>query len=143
MEIKKTWWKKFINRLSYRYRFVVLNDETYQEKASFLLSRLNVILAVSTIVVINIIFTSLVIIYTPLKQYIPGYGDYGMRKQIKKLINETEDLTAKVQTNERWAGNVRMVLSGGIPPDKIYHEPKIDNKGSEVDVNHSSKKRRN
>lgn len=136
METKKKWWKAFINRLSYRYRFVVLNDETYEEKASFLLSKLNVILALSTVVVINILLTSLVIIYTPLKQYIPGYGDYGMRKQIRKLINETDQLTAKVQTSERWVGNVKMVLSGGIPENEMYQKPADQKKGEE-----SSKKK--
>lgn len=140
MDEKKSWWKSFIGRLSYRYRFVVLNDETYEEKASFLLSRLNVILALSTIIVLNMIFTSLVIIYTPLKQYIPGYGDYKLRKQIKQLMNETDQLTAKVQNSERWASNVRMVLSGDIPADKQYQKP--EGAKEKEDQNKNTKNRR-
>lgn len=142
MEGNKTRWKEFVGRMKYRYRFVVLNDETYEEKASFLLSRFNVLLALSTIVVINMIFTSLIIIYTPLKQYIPGYGDYGMRKQIKKLINETDELSAKVKTNERWVGNVKMVLSGGIPPEKMYQKPPDDGKVKEGAENMPRQRRR-
>lgn len=142
MESKKTRWKEFVSRMKYRYRFVVLNDETYEEKASFLLSRFNVLLALSTIVVVNMIFTSLIIIYTPLKQYIPGYGDYGMRKQIKKLINETEELSAKVKTNERWVGNVKMVLSGGIPAEKMYQKPPDDEKVKKGAENMPKQRRR-
>lgn len=141
MDEKKSWWGSFIGRLSYRYRFVVLNDETYEEKASFLLSRLNVILALSTIIVLNMIFTSLVIVYTPLKQYIPGYGDYKLRKQIKQLMNETDQLTTKVQTSERWASNVKMVLSGEIPADKQYQKSE-DTKEPAPDKNAGKKKSR-
>ncbi|MBK7956658.1 MAG: hypothetical protein IPK03_00150 [Bacteroidetes bacterium] len=137
-------WDYFIAKLSHRHRFVVLDDETYEEKASFLLSRLNVILALSTIAAVNIALTSLVIIYTPLKQYIPGYGDYGMRMQIRTLIKENEKLNSKVNTNERWVNNVKMVLNGEIPADKMYVRPaEIDDKVKQGSENTKKLKNRN
>ena len=64
----------FFQRLKNKYRLVMMNDETFEEKVSFRLSRLNVFIAIGASVIILIIITTYIIAFTPLREYIPGYG---------------------------------------------------------------------
>ena len=78
--------------LQNKFRFVVLNDETFEEKFSLTLTRMNVWIFLSTVAVILIMFTASAIIYTPLKYFIPGFGDYNYRSQIVGLSFKTDSL---------------------------------------------------
>ena len=61
-------------RLRNRYRLVVMNDDTYEEVVTFRLSRMSVYIMLSTIFVLLVGLTVALIVFTPLKYYIPGYG---------------------------------------------------------------------
>jgi murein DD-endopeptidase MepM/ murein hydrolase activator NlpD len=78
--------------LKSKFRFVILNDATFEEKFSMILSRRNVWIFLSSIVVILIILTASAIVYTPLKYFIPGFGDYNYRSQIVALKINTDSL---------------------------------------------------
>jgi len=65
--------KKFIKRLRNRYRLIVMNDETLQERASVVLKPMNVFILFSVLLVIFTTFIVLVLFYTPLKEYVPGF----------------------------------------------------------------------
>ena len=72
--------KKF-QRLKHKYRLVILNDDTFEEKVSLRLSQLNVfvVLGISSLVLILLVI--LLIAFTPLKEFIPGYANVNVRKQ--------------------------------------------------------------
>ena len=54
--------QKILDRLKNKYKLVILNDETFEEKASFTLNRLNVFIVGSVLLVLLIgIVTSLLI----------------------------------------------------------------------------------
>ena len=69
-----------------KYRFVVLNENTFEEILSYKLSRFNVFMIVSISAIILIGATYMIIALTPLKEYIPGYDSTAMRRQ---AINNT------------------------------------------------------
>jgi murein DD-endopeptidase MepM/ murein hydrolase activator NlpD len=102
------------NSLKNKFRFVVLNDETFEEKFSLTLTRLNVWLFASTIVVVLVMVTASAIIYTPLKYFIPGFGDYNYRSQILSLTFKTDSLEQAMQDRSAWLGNVSQVLNGQV-----------------------------
>lgn len=60
-------------RLRNRYRLVVMNDDTYEEVAVVKLNRLTVYMALCTLFVLLVALTVGLIVFTPLKQLIPGY----------------------------------------------------------------------
>ena len=64
-----------LKRLQNRYRLVVLNEDTFDEVVTFKLTRLSVYIALSTLFVILVGLTVALIVFTPLKLYIPGYGE--------------------------------------------------------------------
>ena len=73
-----------LKRLRNRYRLVVMNEDTYEEVVKFKLSRLSVYIALSTLFVLLVGLTISLIVFTPLKYYLPGVG-YGNARQIKEL----------------------------------------------------------
>lgn len=74
-----------LKRLQNRYRLVVMNDDTYEEVVTFKLSRLSVYIAMSTIFVLLISFTIALIVFTPLKYYIPGYGSRQSKTELQLI----------------------------------------------------------
>lgn len=84
-----------LKRLRNRYRLVVMNDDTYEEVVTFKLSRLSVYVMLSTIFVVLVGLTVALIVFTPLKYYIPGANtDY-------KSVVEQRELKYKVDAAER------------------------------------------
>ena len=65
-----------LKRLRNRYRLVVMNEDTYEEVVKFRLSRLSVYIVLSSIFVILTVLSVALIVFTPIKYYLPGVG-YG------------------------------------------------------------------
>ncbi|HEX8279410.1 MAG TPA: hypothetical protein VF540_11975, partial [Segetibacter sp.] len=74
-----------LSQLRNRYRLVIMNDDTYEEVVTFKLSRLSVYVMLSSIFVILVTLTVASIVFTPLKEYLPGYGSQGARRQLQVL----------------------------------------------------------
>ena len=111
--------KRFSNNWRYKYRLVVLNEETFEEKVSFKLSRLNVFVVGSLSALVLIAFTTVLIAFTPLREYIPGYASTSLRRQAASLVELTDSLSVVIDYNERYIERIRMVLSGEYAPSQI------------------------
>ena len=100
--------------LKNKFRFVVLNDETFEEKFSLSLSRNNVWVFLGVISFTLIFLTAAAIIYTPLKYFIPGFGDYNYRGQILQLQFKTDSLQDALDARSLWLEDIANVASGNI-----------------------------
>jgi len=109
-EIKKQ--EKWYRKLRNKYKLVILNDETYEEKLSFKLSRLNVFVATGTIAILLIIITTIIIAFTRLREYIPGYTDVNLYEQLYKIEGLTDSLEADARQKALYYENLRIILSG-------------------------------
>ncbi len=94
------------------YRLVVLDEDSLQERASFRLSPLNVYIAISTMLIAVILLIFLFVVYTPLKEYIPGYADPQLRKQLRQLTSKLDSAETALNQNKRYLDNVFNVVSG-------------------------------
>ena len=72
--------RKFRQKLIHKYRLVVLNEATFEEKLSFKLTRLNVFILGSLFSILLIIGTIFLIAFTPLREYIPGYSSTKLKR---------------------------------------------------------------
>ena len=104
-----------LKRLQNRYRLVVMNDDTYEEVVTFKLSRMSVYITLSTIFVILTGLTVALIVFTPLRLYIPGYGDVNATKELRELKMKTDSLEQAVRYKEQYLNNVKNVLMGNGP----------------------------
>jgi hypothetical protein len=101
-----------LKRLQNRYRLVVMNDDTYEEVVTFKLSRLSVYVFLSTVFVLLTGLTVALIVFTPLKLYIPGYGDLNNTKELRELKIRTDSLEQEMKYRDQYFQSLRNVLEG-------------------------------
>ena len=117
--------KKIIKKLLHRYRLVILNEDTFEERVSFKINRLYVIAIVILSSFSIIALTSLLIVYTPLKSYIPGYTTTDFKTAATKLNLEVDSLQNVIDIKTGYYESVRKVLKGET--DSIYfNEEAVD-----------------
>ena len=97
-EQKRGFWEKW----RYKYRFVVLNSDNFEERLSFKLSRLNVFVLSSFALVFLIGGTTLLISLTPLREYIPGYTSTNMRRQVVEMNHLSDSLLTAIESKDRY-----------------------------------------
>ncbi|HLK28990.1 MAG TPA: hypothetical protein VKT28_10420 [Puia sp.] len=121
-----------LKRLQNRYRLVIMNDDSYEEVVTFKLSRLSVYIFLSTVFVLLTGLTVALIVFTPLKLYIPGYGDVNNTKELRELKVRTDSLEQQVKYKDLYLLNIKNVLQGNKPVSvdttalKIPKPEKID-----------------
>ena len=87
-----------LKRLRNRYRLVVMNDDTYEEVVTFKLSRLSVYVMLCTIFVVLVGLTVALIVFTPLRYYIPGSGaDYRADRELMQMKYRTDSLERELK----------------------------------------------
>lgn len=99
-------------RLTNRYRLVIMNDHTYEEVVTFKLTRLAVYIVSCFLFVLLVGLTTALIVFTPLKYYIPGYGNQAERRELTRLKLRADEMEQMMQHREAYWENVRNVLSG-------------------------------
>lgn len=114
--------KEIKRKLLHKYRLVILNESTFEEKISFKLSRLNVFVMGSLCIVALIGLTILLIAFTPLREYIPGYSSTKLKKQATDLTYKTDSLVRVLDNTNRYLENIRLVLKGDIENNEINRD---------------------
>lgn len=129
--------KEIKRKLLHKYRLVILNESTFEEKISFKLSRLNVFVTGSLAVIGLIGLTTLLIAFTPLREYIPGYSSTALKRQATELTYKTDSLVGALDYTNRYLNNIRSVLRGdvgadSIPTDSMFETFKLDPAGIDL-----------
>jgi murein DD-endopeptidase MepM/ murein hydrolase activator NlpD len=104
--------RKWYQKLKNKYRLVIMNDETYEERFSFRLSRLNVFISTGTLGIILISLTILIIAFTPLREYIPGYMDPTLPKRLYKLEQRTDSLYQTSNQKDLYIQTIKNIIEG-------------------------------
>ena len=105
---------KFRQKLVDEYRLVVLNEETFEEKLSFKLTRLNVFIFGGLFSILLIVATIFLIAFTPLREYIPGYSSTKLKKEATQLVYKVDSLEQILAVNNVYIQKVRELLTGKI-----------------------------
>ncbi|MFM2358439.1 MAG: hypothetical protein RLY16_432 [Bacteroidota bacterium] len=123
--------KSTLKRLRNRYRLVVMNEDTYEEVVKFRLSRLSVYIVLSSAFVMFTIFTVAIIIFTPIKYYLPGvgYGDVKQQREYKLLKIRTDSMETNLKAKQQYLDDLKKMLEGKVVKlDTTKLElPKIEN----------------
>ncbi len=131
MRQKKTNKKKLQKKLLHKYRLVVLNEDTFEERFAVKLTRLNVFFLSSSAAIILITLTALLIVFTPLREYIPGYSSSALQKQALNLSYKTDSLVKAIHMNEVYIKSIKSVLRGEVSlveinRDSIFKAAQLD-----------------
>lgn len=112
--LKKKWLKK--------YRFVIMNDSTFEENFSLKLSRMNIFVLFSSISFFLIIITVIIIAFTSLREYIPGYSNIEDRQKLYNLSIKADKLDDMTYIFSSYIDSLFLILSGTENVSKIDYE---------------------
>jgi murein DD-endopeptidase MepM/ murein hydrolase activator NlpD len=123
--------KRWIRKLRNKYRLVISNEDTFEEKFSFRLSRLNVFIAAGTTIILLIVATTFLIAFTPLREYIPGYTDVSLMERVKELEALSDSIETQLRQKDLYFQNIKTIIEGkDMAYDSVDHasaEIKHDN----------------
>lgn len=103
-----------LQRFRNRYRLVVMNDDTYEEVVTFKLSRMSVYIMLSTIFVVLVGLTVALIVFTPLKYYIPGAStDYQSVMELKNLQYRVDSIERQDAYKTQYILGLKKALNTG------------------------------
>ena len=117
MRQRKT--KSFWHRIRFKYKLSFINEGTLEEVWSFRLSKLSAFVTLALFACFLIAVTALIIITTPIRNYLPGYLDVEVRKEIVENALRADSLERMVAIHELYLSNVAGSLSGTLPLDSI------------------------
>lgn len=92
-----------------------MNDDTYEEVVTFKLSRLSVYVVLCTIFVVLVGLTVALMIFTPLRYYVPGAGtDYRADRELRQMKYKTDSLERELKFQEQYREGLQKVLRGDV-----------------------------
>ena len=114
-ELAQQWLVKW----RHRYRLVLLDESSFEERFSMILNRRNVFLALGGFVFTMIVSITFLIAYTPLREYIPGYSSTSLRREAVRLNEVTDSLVDLVAYQESFIQHIQFMVDGSLPPDTL------------------------
>ena len=112
---KLSFWK----RIRFKYKLSFINENTLEEVWSFRLSQLSVFISLGVLAFSLVAFTALIIIMTPIRNYLPGYLDVEVRKEIVQNALRADSLERMIEIQNLYLKNVTGIISGTIELDSI------------------------
>ena len=104
--------KKYWSKLFHKYRFVIMTDNSFEEKLSVRLTRINVIASIGTLVFLCFFSTMLLIAYTPLSEYVPGKSSIEVQKSLIDLNIKSDSLEAILVNRSIYLENINKIING-------------------------------
>ena len=101
-----------LKKLSSKYKLAIFNEQTYEEIIVLRLSRLNVFTLVGAFGIVLIILVTLLISFTSLREFIPGYPSPNERLLIVRNAQRLDSLDQEIRQRDRFINNFQAVLKG-------------------------------
>lgn len=125
--------KKLIHKLKNRYRIVLINDTTYEEKFSFSLTPINVFVGFSSFLVFFATILVMLIVFTPIKEYIPGYTDTQTKKNVTRLMFQADSLEKALNDKDAYYRNIMNIMNDKVEEKDTAMMP-VDKRTSDAGV---------
>lgn len=118
--------RKILKKLKNKYRLVILNDASFEEKFSYRLSPLNLFTLFLSLTLLIITLVTVVIVFTPLRESIPGYTDVNLRKDLTYMVLKADSLERELNQNQKYLQNINTILRGEDPSQLSEQDEKAE-----------------
>jgi hypothetical protein len=105
----------FFSRLKHKYRLIIFNDHTYDEVISVRLTKMNVFSIFGTSAIFLIVIVILLIAFTPVREFIPGYPDGSLRRNLIMNAILLDSLENELRIKEQYLEMIRDIIAGREP----------------------------
>lgn len=100
------------SKLRKKYRVVVYNYDTYEEKAHFKFTFMAFLTTVIISSVILIVLVTYLIAFTPLREYIPGYTDVSLNRRVYEMERRADSMEMVFQQKDQYINNIKRIVMG-------------------------------
>ncbi len=111
--------KNFFKQVNTTYELNIKNKNNQNEVLHIELTKKSVYIFLSTFLIFTFITFSLIVLFTPLKYYLPGFGDDVNRRQLLQMTKEIKTLEAKNNSREKFIQNLILVADSNLQLDTI------------------------
>ncbi|MDB4534822.1 M23 family metallopeptidase, partial [Vicingaceae bacterium] len=88
--------------------------DTFEEKVSLRLSQLNVFVVLGISSLLLILLVILLIAFTPLKEFIPGYANVNVRRQGVENFLKSDSIQTALTQNNVYIDNIKNIIQGEL-----------------------------
>lgn len=106
--------KSLLKRLRTRYFFIIRKEENFEERLSIRMSLASLVMITGGLGVILIVLVISLVAFTPLREYIPGYADVSIRKDVLYLSFKADSLEQALQERSDYIRNIRRILNDSV-----------------------------
>ncbi len=104
----------FLKQIKHKYRVVILNDNTFEEKLSFRSNLMGLFILIGAVTIVMTFLVISLVAFTPLREYIPGYGNINQKKELIGILNKVDSLEIALNAKDEYIDNIKNVISGNI-----------------------------
>ena len=112
---RKAFWKNF----KFKYKLTITNENTLEEIVGIHVSKLNGVSVLLSAVTIIFLIASLIIVFTPLRNYLPGYMNTEVREQVVMNALRADSLQGMLERQRMYIMNIQDIISGNIKADSV------------------------
>lgn len=98
-----------------KYRFTIVNDTSFEEVWKIRLTKYHAFLSISFLILLISGLSIILIAFTNLREFIPGYPDVNMRRNILMSAIRLDSLDREIALRDRYFANISTIISGGQP----------------------------
>ena len=102
----------FFTRLKNKYRFVLMSEDSFEEKLSFSISKFNLLSLLSIVVIVTLSLSFVTLIFSPLKEYIPGKSTSKMQLDLISLALKSDSLQSQLNIQSLYLNNISSIMKG-------------------------------
>jgi murein DD-endopeptidase MepM/ murein hydrolase activator NlpD len=107
--------KKWLRKLKYTYRLVFYNDSTFEEVWHVRVTMLNVLSTIGTLLILLIGGSIALVMFTPMREWVPGYPTQAMRNQLITNVLQIDSLENELQLHEKYFNAMKAFIAGREP----------------------------
>ena len=109
---QKSFKNKIVNFFNKTFRLVVINDETLEEEGVLKLSRSNIIILASVLLVSAFVISFCIIVYSPLNKHLPGKSSELVQKELVTLALKSDSLASALSISSLYLSNIESIIKG-------------------------------
>lgn len=113
---RKAFWKNF----KFKYKLTITNENTLEEIVGIHVSKLNGVSVLLSAVMVIFLIASLIIAFTPLRNYLPGYMNSEVREQVVLNALRADSLQQMLERQRMYILNVQDIISGTVKVDSVH-----------------------
>jgi hypothetical protein len=126
--------KKFWDKLLIKNRLIILNENTFEEIFSFKLNVMSVFVTLTLGAIFLISITTVLIAFTPLREFIPGYSSSQLKRDATVLALKSDSLTKALKKNEIYIKSIQKVLNGELEYAKYSKDSILASSEKEIET---------